>query len=55
MGKGMTMTAASARRIGRLYQHWIGYDPIKECGEAPADVLELLREYRAERLAEGAW
>ena len=45
------MTMATTRRIGRLYEHWIGYDPILECGEDPAAVLAILREYRAERRA----
>lgn len=42
------MTQSTARRIGCLYRHWIGYDPIVECGEDPWETLEVLRGYRAE-------
>lgn len=40
------MTQSTLRRIARLYEKVIGYDPIVE-GWTVCEALETLREYRA--------
>lgn len=43
-----TVTESSVNRIRALYAAWVGYDPISECGVAPLQALQTLREFRAE-------
>jgi hypothetical protein len=43
------MTPSTRRRLARLYEKLIGYDPFAE-GWTEAEVLETLREYRTEIL-----
>lgn len=47
-GQMARITPSSVSRIGRLYEVWVGYNPIKECGLTAHEVLQTLREYRAE-------
>ena len=44
------MTSKTINRIRRLYESWIGYDPIEDCPTRdPDEILQTLREYRDER------
>lgn len=42
------ITPSSVRRIERLYEVWVGYNPIRECGLSAREALQTLREFRAE-------
>ena len=45
--KKRTMTASTARRIARLYEATVGYDPLAD-GWTAEEALATLREYRSE-------
>jgi hypothetical protein len=47
-GQMSRITPSSVQRIARLYEVWVGYNPIKECGLTAHEALQALREYRAE-------
>lgn len=51
LGSIKPVSAATAARIGRVYEAWVGYNAIHECGLDPRTALQTLREYRAERSA----
>lgn len=48
LGAFAQVTPSTTGRIGRLYEAWIGYNPISECGVTALEALQTLREYRAE-------